>query len=208
MIIKTIFAGSLSDEIEKGSGISKEQAALLFAFFKNCSLFRWSDANNDCEDRANAICILLDEWNIPNYKGWVFSGYVFKKIGYLKNMWKYHVAAAIPVTEEGKLICYIIDPATSDSLIKVEDWASNVTDNPHSYYLLKSGRVYIFPAKIGKDKWYKRNMRNYKWTMQGVSGINGVSTKGKAQLRFNKRKVLRTITLFNDLRKSKPSFLS
>ncbi len=188
MILKTLLAQSLSVEIKTGFDVSKDQAERLFSFFKDCRLFRWSDANNDCEDRANAICILLDEWNIPNYKGWVFSGYVFKKIGYLKNFWKYHVAAAIPVIEEGEVIIYIIDPATTKSIKNIEDWAGNVTDNPHSYYLLKPGKVYIFPKKISKEPWYERNKRNYNWTIQGLSGINGLSTKGKAQLRFNKKK--------------------
>ena len=207
MLLKTLFAHALSDEIKAEAAITKEQAEKLFNFFKDCPLFRWSDANNDCEDRADAICIVLDEWKIANCKGWVFSGYVFNKIGYLKNLWKYHVAAAIPVKEENAVNFYMIDPATTNELMKVKDWAANVTDNPHSYYLLKTGDIYIFPAKIGKDKWYKRNKRNYKWTIQGLSGINGVSTRGKAQLRFNKRKVIRTKLLFNELRKTKPSFL-
>lgn len=207
-MLKTLFAHKLSDDTKTYSGISIVQAEKLFSFFKDCPLFRWHDANNDCEDRANAICILLDEWNIANCKGWVFSGYVFKKVGYLKNLWKYHVAASVAVMEADAVTFYIIDPATSDSLIKIEDWAANVTDNPHSYYLLKSGNFYIFPKKIAKDKWYERNKRNYNWTIQGLSGINGVSTKGKAQLRFNKRKVLKTRNSFNELRKSKPSFLN
>lgn len=207
MILKTLFANSLSNEIALGASISKNDAEQLFSFFKDCPLFRWSDANNDCEDRANAICILLDDWKIPNYKGWVFSGYVFKKIGFLKNLWKYHVAAAIPVIEENETVIYIIDPATTESLLKVEDWAANVTDNPHSYYIIKAGDVYIFPKKIEKDNWYERNKRNFNWTIQGLSGINGVSTKGKAQLRFNKKRLLKTRQLFNELRKVKPSFL-
>ncbi|MGI8636719.1 MAG: hypothetical protein ACR2KZ_15085, partial [Segetibacter sp.] len=67
--------------------------------------------------------------------------------------------------------------------------------------------VYIFPKKISKEPWYERNKRNYNWTIQGLSGINGLSTKGKAQLRFNKKRVLKTMQLFGELRKSKPSFL-
>jgi hypothetical protein len=208
LILKTLLVQSLSVEIKTGSGVSKDQAKKLFSFFKDCPLFRWGDANNDCEDRANAICILLDEWKIPNYKGWVFSGYVFKKIGYLKNFWKYHVAAAIPVVEDDEVNLYVIDPATTESLMKVEDWAANVTDNPHSYYLIKPGTVYIFPKKITKENWHERNKRNYNWTIQGLAGINGVSTKGRGQLRFNKKRVLKTRQLFNELRKTKPEFVT
>lgn len=208
MITKTLFEQSLSDEIKTGNPVSKDVAEKLFTFFRDNSLFRWSDANNDCEDRANAICILLDQWNIPNCKGWVFSGYVFKKIGYLKNLWKYHVAAAIPVQEENEIHFYIIDPATTNAMLKIEDWAANVTDNPHSYYLVKSGDVYIFNGKkIEKDNWYERNKRNYNWTIQGLSGINGLSSKGRAQLSFNKKRVLQTRHQFNELRKTRPLFL-
>ena len=205
MIIKTLYDHALSDEIETDNVVTKEQAEKLFTFFKDCPAFRWSDANNNCEDRANAICILLDEWGIQNGKGWVFSGYVFKKIGYLKNLWKYHVAALLPVQEGTAINYYIIDPATSDELILIADWAANITDNPHSYYLIKKGDYYIFNAgKIEKDNWFARSRRNYNWTIQGLSGINGVSSRGKAQLVFNKKKILKMGGLFKELKKLKP----
>jgi hypothetical protein len=208
LTVKTLFAQSLSDDIATDKVITRELAEQLFHYFKNCKTFRWSDANNDCEDRANAICILLDEWKIPNAKGWVFSGYVFKKIGYLKNLWVYHVAAMLPVLEENVVRFYMIDPATSGTLVTIEEWAANVTDNPHSYYAIKKGSYYIFPSvNIKKTNWYERNKRNYNWTLQGLAGINGVSSKGKAQLRFNKRKVKRTEQVFKELKKTPPQFL-
>lgn len=205
LILKTLFDQSLSDEIDTANSLSKAEAEKLFGFFKKCKTFRWQDANNDCEDRANAICLLLDEWKIPNEKGWVFSGYVFKKIGYLKNLWKYHVAAAVPVMENNQIIYYVIDPSTNEYLTNVSDWAANVTDNPHSYYLIKSGKYYIFnEKKIKKNNWYKRNKGNYNWTMQGLSGINGISSKGKAQLAFKKNKVWKTKKDFNELKYQSP----
>ena len=205
MIIKTLYSHDLSDEIETDKAITLGQAEKLFTFFKECTIFRWSDANNNCEARANAICILLDEWDIQNGKGWVFSGYVFKKIGYLQNLWKYHVAALLPVLEGEKINYYIIDPATSDKLVTVADWAANITGNPHSYYFIKKGHFYIFhPTKIERDNWFKRNRRNYNWTMQGLSGINGVSSRGKAQLAFKKKTVLITNRRFRELLKLKP----
>jgi hypothetical protein len=202
LIKKTLYDWALSDEIETDKAITKGEAEKLFALFKDCATFRWRDANNNCEDRANAICILLDEWEIQNGKGWVFSGYIFKKPGFLKNLWKYHVAALLPVQEAAAINYYIIDPATSDKLESITDWASNITDNPHSYYLIKKGDYYIFnPFKIEKCNWFKRNKRNYNWTMQGLSGINGVSSRGRAQLAFNKKKVLKTVGLFKALKK-------
>ncbi len=206
--MKTIFALAISDALEPTFSVSRHLADELFSYFKTSSLFRWSDANNDCEDRANALCILLDAWGIDNCKAWVFSGYVFRKKGFLKNFWKYHVAAAVPILIEGKVVYHVLDPATTEQLTDAEEWAINVTDNPFSYFALKRGEYYIFnPAKIFRDNWFKRNKRNYNWTMQGLSGINGMSVIGKAQLRFNKKKVLATSKRFEALKHTKPSFL-
>lgn len=205
MILKTLFDQALSDEPGIRNSINKTQAEKLFSFFKECKTFRWQDANNDCEDRANAICLLLDEWKIPNGKRWVFSGYVFNKIGYLKNLWRYHVAATVPVTEDGQIVYYIIDPSTNENLTTVVDWAANVKDNPHSYHLIKKGEYYIFnEKKIKKHNWYKRNKGNFNWTMQGLAGINGVSSKGKAQLAFAKNRVRKAKKEFNELKYKSP----
>lgn len=205
----TIFNHALSDELSDGKHISKQQADSIFNFFKQSKLFRWQDANNDCEDRANAICMLLDAWNIPNYKGWVFSGYFHnKESGSLANTWNYHVAALLPVSEHNQVNCYIIDPATVDSLATIDYWASNITAIPYSYYFIKQSHYYIFPGKkIEKDNWYKRNKRNYRWTMQGLSGINGVSSIGKAQLSFKKERVKAAQRAFTALKHNKPQFM-
>jgi hypothetical protein len=205
---KSVFHGSLSDDLPPGKTITRIEAERMFDFFKKCKLFRWADANNDCEDRANAVCILLDAWNIPNYKAWVFSGYFLKKEnGSLTNGWNYHVAALVPVEEISEIKYYIIDPATSVTMLTIEEWANNVTDSPFSYHLIKSGTYYIFPSrKIKKDNWHKRDKRNGRWTMQGLSGINGLSSKGKAQLCFNKRKVKGTEERFRKLKEEKLYF--
>ena len=139
MISKTLYHSLLSDTINTDKAITKEHAERIFLFFKNHPLFKWNEAHNNCENRANAICILLNAWGIQNAKGWVFSCYIFNKIGYLKNLWKYHVAALLPVKEKAQISYYIIDPATSETLITIEEWAANVTDNPHSYYMIKDG---------------------------------------------------------------------
>lgn len=200
MTNKTLFKAELSDELNSYRLLSKKQAETVFEYFKRNKLFRWRDANNDCEDRANAICILLDEWKIQNGKAWVFSGYMFNKTGFLKNLWKYHVAALLPVANGKEISYYVVDPATSKSLIDIKDWAANVTDNPHSYHLVKSGSYYIYNEhRIRKNNWYKRNKGNYNWTMQGLSGINGITSKGKAQLAFNKKRLLRVKRSFKEL---------
>ena len=206
-MIKSIFKYEISDAIDSKNPLTKESAKAIFKFFHNSKLFRWQDANNDCEDRANAMCILLDEWNIPNAKSWIFSGYMFKKKGYLQNVWKYHVATILPVIETGNINFYTIDPSTNQQLTLVKDWAENVTANPHSYYVLKDGAYYIFDPRTLKNKtWSKRNKGNFNWTMQGLAGINGLSSRGKATLAFNKKKVIKTKAAFMKLKKEKISF--
>jgi hypothetical protein len=204
----TVFHPPLCDKVNEDKFITKQQADEIFDFFRQNSLFRWKDGNNDCEDRANAICILLDEWKIYNFKGWAFSGYYLKReMGSLINGWNYHVAALLPVREDNQPKYYMVDPATSDTLITLEQWASHITNTPFSYHFFKEGFYYIFQSqRIRKDKWYKRNKRNYNWTMQGLSGINGMSSVGKAQLSFKKQRVKNTERAFNNLKHNKPQF--
>jgi hypothetical protein len=205
----TIYNIVLSEVVPTDVFITKEIAEKLFSFFKESKLFRWQDANNDCEDRANAICILLDEWKIPNYKGWVFSGsFLTKEGGSLINNWKYHVASIVPVQDGQVLNFYVIDAAILEQPDTILNWATAITDVPFCHYLIKWNQYYIFShEKIQRDNWHKRNRQNYKWTIQGLSGINGVSKVGKAQICFNKRRIKKTEQSFNHLRKNKPQFL-
>jgi hypothetical protein len=199
--LKTKFDGELSDLIEMGNGVSMAAAEQLFHYFKHCPVFRWQDCNNDCEDRANALCMLLEKWHIPNCKGWVFGGMFLKRgMGSLTNNWNYHVAATIPVNIDGIMHFYVLDPAMLASIQPLAVWADAVTDQPDSYYMVKQSRYYIFPpANICKDNWFERDRRNFKWTMQGLAGINGVSKTGKAQLVFNKAKVQQAEKSFKQL---------
>ncbi|MEP6615294.1 MAG: protein-glutamine glutaminase family protein [Ginsengibacter sp.] len=190
--------------------ITLDLAQSLFEYFKDSALFRWKDGNNDCEDRANAICILLDTWHVPNYKGWVFSGYFLKKnLGSLINSWNYHVAALLPVQDHDLTEYYVIDPSTSPCLETLTNWAVKITFSEISYHCIKDGDVYIFPpGKIKKDNWFTRNKGNSNWTIQGLSGINGLSSKGKAQLAFNKKRVMKTLRTFNTMKNERPLFLT
>jgi len=202
---KTVFDSNLSDEITEDFFMSKEQADNLFDYFKTSSIFLWKDIHN-CEDRAEAIALLLTHWNIPHYKGWVFSGFFLKKqIGSLVNWWNYHVATALPVKENNTIVYYVIDPAHFNELATIADWANIVTLEANSYHIIKYANAYIFPTGIiKKSNWHLRNKQNLKWTMQGLAGINGVSITGKAQVAFNKHHVKRTIQKFNALKNLHP----
>lgn len=203
---KALFEAPLSNPVVPGYAITKEEADRLFSFFQNHSLFRWADAQNDCEDRAHAICLLLESWKVPNYKGWVFSGaYLKKTTGSLVNLWNYHVAAALPVWEGSGITIYMIDPSTANTLVSIHDWATMITEDECSYYLIRKNEDYIFNQTIIKwDNWYKKDRQNYKWTIQGLAGINGVSASGKAQVIFNKNRIKNAEKKFKKLLRSNP----
>lgn len=204
----THFDVDLADQPAVQKTLSLQTANEIFAYFKSSPLFRWGDANNDCEDRANAACLLLDEWKIPNAKAWVFGGSFRKKeAGNLNNRWNYHVASALPIQFGNNVVYYVIDPATSSQVIPVDQWALQITETGTSYHFIKQGDYYIFPeGEITKYNWFKRNRRNYNWTMQGLSGINGASIKGKAQLAFKKVQPKKTEAAFKKLLIERPAF--
>ncbi len=206
----TFFDAELADDLTGGTALTMAMAQQIFDCFKTSLLFRWSDANNDCEDRANAACLLLDSWGVANAKSWVFSeAFRGKGQGQLNNLWNYHVAAALPVQEGKGVIYYVIDPATSPGLIPVDEWALQITESGCSYHFVKQSVYYIFPnGTVTKDNWFKRNKRNYNWTMQGLSGINGVSVIGRAQLAFKKDLPKKAEQAFKKMSNERPSFLN
>ncbi len=206
IIVPTLFDAVLSDIVFPHDTISKKQAEQLFLFFKQHKLFNWKNSHNGCEGKADAVCILLDEWNIPNYKAWVFGGaYLKDHIGGLKQNWNYHVAAVIPVQEDGKIAYYVIDPSTADSLQLMEEWATAITQLPHSYHCIRQSHWYIFPIKkISTTKWNTRNKQNRKWMIHCLKDINGLTGTGKARLSFNKASIQKIVLAFEHIKKEKP----
>lgn len=205
-LVSTLFDYVLSDKTDSGTGISKAAAEKLFRFFKDQPIFRWNHSHNGCEARADAVCILLQQWKLPHYKAWVFSGDFLKKhIGGLTQHWNYHVAAVVPVIENGQQLFYIIDPATAGALQTMEDWAAGVTQYPHSYHFIKLPHWYLFhQGKITATNWYARNRQNRKWMIQGLAGINGITTIGKAELSFCKRRIKKIAGAFQQMKKEMP----
>lgn len=208
-IIPSLLDSRFSDIHFLRSLLSKQQAEQLFLFFKEHPFFNWKNANNGCEGRADAVCVLLDEWNIPNCKSWVFSGaYLKKHVGALMQNWKYHVSPVIAVEENGHIIYYVLDPATAGSLRSVNEWAIAITSLPHSYYFMRQSQWYIFPDKnIATKKWNLRNKQNRKWMIQCLAGINGMTATGKARLCFNKTHLKNTKAAFERAKKEKPEFI-
>lgn len=205
-IIPTLFEYQLSDITDSTKTVSKQQAEIIMQFFAAQPLFTWTKSNNGCEARADAVCVLLQHWGIPHYKAWVFSGkYLKNHLGGLKQNWNYHVAALLQVMEEGEIVHYIIDPATSPALQTFYNWAAGITDYAHSYQLIKEPHWYIFShKKITAHNWNKRNRQNRKWMIQGLAGINGLNARGKAALVFNKRRIKKTALAFEKLKEERP----
>ena len=205
-IVPTLFEAFLSENIHSDDTISKEQAEQLFLFFKQHPLFNWQNAHNGCEGRADAICVLLEEWGIPNYKAWVFGGaYLKGHIGGLKQNWNYHVSPFLPVKLNGQILHYVLDPATADSLLLIDEWAAAITELAHSYYCCRQSHWYIFPTnRISKNKWNTRNKQNRKWMIHCLKGINGLTATGKARLSFNKASIKNTLRVFENAKKEKP----
>jgi hypothetical protein len=201
-IVPTLFDLRLSDVDIPVKTISQNQAEELFLFFKQHSLFNWNDANNGCEGRADAVCVLLDKWQVPNYKAWVFGGaYLKNHIGGLKQNWNYHVAPVLPVEKDGQFLYYVLDPATANTLQLMDEWAAAITQLPHSYHCIRQSHWYIFPSqKISTEKWHTRNKQNRKWMIQCLAGINSLSATGKAKLCFNKKKLATIAAVFEKVR--------
>lgn len=190
-IVPTLFDYALADKIDCSLTVSKSQAEFLMQYFLHSALFNWADNNNGCEARADAVCLLLQNWEVPHYKGWVFGGQFLKNhFGGLKQNWKYHVAALLPVKENEQVNFYMIDPATSMHLQTLDNWAAGITAYAHSYHIIKDAEWYIFSdKKITKDNWNKRNRQNRKWMIQGLAGVNSLEPIGKAALVFNKNRL-------------------
>lgn len=202
-IIPTLFEYQLSDITDSSKTVSKQQAEAIMRFFAAQPLFSWNHSNNGCEARADAVSVLLECWEIPHYKAWVFSGkYLKNHLGGLKQNWNYHVAVLLQVEEAGELIQYIIDPATSSQLQTFYNWSASITDFAHSYQVIKEPHWYIFAGKkITAHNWNSRNRQNRKWMIQGLAGINGLSAKGRTELVFNKRRIKNTAVAFEKLKK-------
>ncbi len=193
-----VFNPVLTDAGYPLGGIPRMQAEVLFLYFQEHPLFNWENANNGCEARADAVCLLLDQLKIPNYKAWVFSGFFLKKnAGQLTNYWNYHVAPVVPVENNGEVFQFVLDPATAAALLPVQDWAVAITQFPHTYYSLRQSHWYIFPAKhIHSGKWHSRNKRNRKWMIECLAGINTLTKTGQARLIFKKKRIHSTAQAF------------
>ena len=206
VLVPALYDFLLSDVEASAGTVSKEKAEQLFRLFEHHPLFSWHNSHNGCEGRADAVCVLLDHWGIPNSKAWVFGGaFLRNHIGGLKQNWNYHVAPVLAVEENGQRNYYVLDPSTTTSLTPVEEWAAAITLFPHSYYCIRQAHWYVFPSKkIRSQPWHTRNRQNRKWMIQCLASVNSLTAIGKAALCFNKGRLHNKALAFEQLKRMKP----
>lgn len=198
-LVPTLFDGLLSDADIAAQPIDYITAQKIFDSLQQQTIFNWGSTHNFCEARAEAASLILTATGIAHAKAWVFGAGFLRKnyVGGLINNWNYHVAIAIYVSNDATDQWYVLDPSIANQPLLLNDWASSVTQYPHSYHCIKKSSYYIFPSgNIVKDKWHHRNPQNFKWVIQCLAGINGLTNTGKAQLVFRKKKIADTKNQF------------
>jgi hypothetical protein len=199
----TLFHHAYSDDFATIEPVPTLLVQQVFAWVQRQKLFDWQQNHNFCEARAEVVSLLLQAAKIPHAKAWVFGAAFLHKgyIGGLKNNWNYHVCVAIPIWQNDQIAWMVIDPSTRSEPVTLHDWATDITYFPHSYHFIRNAGYYIFPqAWMGQLPWHKRHHRNFRWAMQGLSGISSLSPAGKARLSFQKKRIAATTHQFMELR--------
>jgi hypothetical protein len=189
-----------TNDLDSTKFLTEAQMKEYYTFFDTCSLFIWGDVDNNCEDRANGISMLLEAWDIPHYKIWIFNQPFLemgssKLCGDCKNKdacWGFHVATVIPYVENGEYKISVIDPATLDQPATDVEWAENITCSGTNYYMFTDGDKYMYSQsgkKFAKDTFWGRGKKNTKWTYEGLAGINGKDFWQAIGKPFKKKKI-------------------
>ncbi|MFK7784865.1 MAG: protein-glutamine glutaminase family protein [Crocinitomicaceae bacterium] len=181
--------------------ICKKQAEKVFDIFLNSGAFDWTDRANNCEDRANAVTLILDKWSISNGKIWIFDGenaaYGDKK-GSLDG-WSYHVAACIFVGDEEDYDTLIIDPiSNANKLITIDEWVEATTTIPMNIYFFTKNDKYQ-QNRVQLNPTWKYSKDYFDATVKGLTRYNSYSAwtrlKTKKYLRRRLSKVKKEFNL-------------
>ncbi len=201
--------------------IDRNAAGRIFDLFKDSKLFGWKDGNN-CEDRANAVSLVLDSWGIPNMKVWIFSGdFLDRGEGRLMTVndpqnenksitWKFHVASALPYKQDNEIKFVVLDPAILSTAGDVDTWAQTVTVAGPSYYFLTTNKNYMWNKKgrdLNMSTFNRRAAVNFEWTIEGLAGYNGLNDKHKRFLNSDagRAKIRQTKEDFERLKATMPN---
>lgn len=163
------------------SNISMEKAQELFIEMKRAPLFNMKDCNN-CEDRANAIAYILTKRGYTVAKFWLFGEgkiSLSNEIYLLKSQkcgtWGYHVAIGLQVIIDNKQETVILDPATQDKAVLLENWALPlIQENRTGFLIIKDYSFYTYPVLNDKFQansvWISKDVELSK-TACGLCGI-------------------------------------
>lgn len=199
---------SLCEQIPT-SKICKHKADTLFDIIRSSKAFDWSDKNNNCEDRANAVSLILDSWNIPNGKAWIFQGSTFDKTKFKGNLggYTYHVATCILVSNANSVDTFIIDPLMNSSkLLAIKEWAELIAVSPVNVYFITSNRYYQQSKVCPTPNWKMRD-EYFDDTIDGLTRYNNFSIWTRLRTKKYLKRRASVLDEFNRLKNALPTRL-
>ncbi len=206
---KAIEHKELNDDVSYNP-ITKNIADSLNLTLITSSAFDWTDKRNNCEDRANAISILLSKWGISNAKAWCFAGKNAKykgSKGTLKG-WSYHVAACVFVKSGSSIDTLVIDPLTSMTLLRIDDWAESISNSPKNIFFITTNDKYQ-QKNISLNPEWKLSADNYERTIKGLTRYNDFSSRQKRKTRkYYENRIVEVTQSFFKLYYCEPNYLN
>ncbi len=192
---KAIHYDSISEELNPVP-VCFNQAEKLFEIFQNSPAFDWTDRDNNCEDRANAVTLILDKWNVSNGKIWIFAGKNASygdKTGTLDG-WSYHVAACIFVGNEDDYDTLIIDPVSNpNKLLSIDEWVEATSVKSTNIYFFTNNDKYQQNAVKLRPTW-KYSKDYFDATIKGLTRYNAYSTWTRITTKKYLKRNLATVT--------------
>ncbi|MDG1332463.1 MAG: protein-glutamine glutaminase family protein [Crocinitomicaceae bacterium] len=198
------------NEVVDLSPICLELAEKLNQTLIDAKCFDWTNRSNNCEDRANAACLLLDAWGISNAKAWCFAG---KNANYLNGKgtlkgWSYHVAAFVLVENEGEIDSLVFDPLTSTTLMTIKEWSNEISATSGNLYFTTTNKRYQ-QNKVAMTTTWKSSDDSFDRTLKGLTRYNDYSSRRKRKTRhFLDARIISVTQAFFELLYIHPKYLS
>lgn len=178
--------------------------------FIHSKSFDWTDRQNNCEDRANAVSILLENWGVSNGKAWCFGGKNAKYKngkGTLKG-WSYHVAAFVLVKRNNLIDTLIIDPLTSKKLLSINEWANEISSTKGNLYFITDNKKYQ-QNSVSLNPTWKLSSANYDNTIKGLTRYNNFSSRQKRKTKkYYEKRIITVAKAFYELFFTRPKYLN
>ena len=208
---KAVLYKALCEEITLNP-ICKNQLDSIYYLLNqsNGHPFDWTDTKNNCEDRANAVSLILSKWGIANAKAWVFNGKQtrYSKTGLLKG-WGYHVGCCVLVKINNANDTIIIDPLTSRSALTIQQWADTISKSSTNLYFITESNKYQQDSISLNPTWKICDTAIIKRTIEGLTRYNDFSLWQRFITKHYLTKRIEYVTReFNFLLANKPAYLT